>query len=184
MQQPGQFRHLARVPAGEPPGIPGAAGLPDPADAFLALRGQGDQPGPAVGGVGLTGDEPEFLQRAQLAGHGGLADADEGGEVGGALAAALAEPHEQAVRGRLQVGVDLPGHLALVGPGPPQQDGQLPLQGQELRLVHTTAGQVGFAPATAAVPVFVHVSPCLDFPVLKVSATGRHRRSSPSISQA
>src|SRR5690606_26538871 len=88
-EQPGEFRDLGRVPVGEAAGVAGAAGLADPADPVAALLGQGDQPGPAVGGVGFAGNEAEVLERVELPGHRGLADADVGGEFGGPLLAAF-----------------------------------------------------------------------------------------------
>ncbi len=108
-------------------------------------------------GVGFAGDQAEVLQGAQLAGHGGLADADVGGEFRGPLPAEFVQPDEQAVRGGLQVGVDLPGHLALVGPGTPEQHGQFPLQRQEF-LVCTTGRHLADDAVRAVVSVLVHVS--------------------------
>jgi hypothetical protein len=122
-----------------------------------------DEPGPPVRRVGLADDQAEVLQRTELTGHRRLPDPDVRGEFRGALAAEFIQPDQQTVRGGLQVGVDLAGHLALVGAGPAQQHGQLPLQGQEFP-VHTTRRRVGFDSTSAVVSVFVHVSPYLEFP--------------------
>ncbi|MGX1477439.1 UNVERIFIED_CONTAM: hypothetical protein RKD50_006247 [Streptomyces canus] len=164
LQQPRQFGDLFRVPVRQPARVPGPARVADPLYPGAALFREVDEPGPAVRRVGCAGDEAQVLQGAQLAGHRGLADADVGGQFGGTLAAAFIQTDEQAVSRRLQVGVDLAGHLALVGPGPAQQDGQLAFQREESGLVHTARRHVGPAPAPAAVSVFVHVSPCLECP--------------------
>ncbi len=73
------------------------------ADPAAALLGEVDEPGTAVGGVGLTGDEAELLQGAQLAGHGGLADADVGGQFGPGPGGPTRRGVRGVVRGGLQV---------------------------------------------------------------------------------
>ncbi|GHG97036.1 hypothetical protein GCM10018780_22080 [Streptomyces lanatus] len=80
--------------------------------------------------------------------------------------------------------MDLAGHLALLGAGAPEKDRQLAFQVEEFGPVRATTGHSGPDSSSVAVAVFAHVSPCLDFPVLKVSADPRRCRSSASISQA
>ena len=106
----------------------------------------------------------EFLERPQLAGHRGLADADVGGELGRPLAAALIQTDQQPVGGRLQVGVDRAGHLPLAGAGAAQQHRQLAFQREEAGLLHIGRGPRGGGGFPAAVCVIVHVCPCLGFP--------------------